>query len=208
MRKIIIYTLLDIERSVYVSTKNLGGRPQKYKTEDLIQALNDYVAKEAPSKVTITALVKNTSYPIQAWRFNNEVRKAIEEINLKLITFSKLSPSQDAQSLLLIPNAEDIVNNNYNNREKLIDAVQSLIDIYQYNLKKCLKIEAMEEELGRLKIENKNLKKEAEFYKDRLKEMKVKSHNSYDREKNGLEKNELNIVEFSHTKTTFKDLFD
>ena len=38
--------------------------------------------------------------------------------------------------------------------------------------------------------------------------MKVKSHNSYDREKNGLEKDELNIVEFSHTKTTFKDLFD
>ena len=47
-----------------------------------------------------------------------------------------------------------------------------------------------------------------EFYQNRLKEMTVKSHNNYERDQNGLVKDELNIKEFSRTMTTFKDLFD
>lgn len=191
-----------------MSSKNLGGRPQKYKTEDLLQALYDYVAKETPSKVTNAALVKNTNYPIQAWRFNKEVQAAIEEINSKLNNLSKISGGSNSKNLLIIPNAEEIVQTNYNNKEKLIDAIQSLIDVYQLNLKKCLKLQRIEQEFNDLKKENANLKKEVEFYQNRLKEMTVKSHNNYERDQNGLVKDELNIKEFSHTMTTFKDLFD
>ena len=191
-----------------MSSKNLGGRPQKYKTEDLLQALYDYVAKETPSKVTNAGLVRNTNYPIQAWRFNKEVQEAIEEINLKINNLSKISGVSNSKDLLVIPNAEEMVQTNYDNKEKLIDAIQSLIDVYQLNLKKCLKLQKIEQEFHDLKKENANLKKEVDFYQNKLKEMTVKSHNNYERDQNGLVKDELNIKEFSHTMTTFKDLFD
>lgn len=190
-----------------MTTKNLGGRPRKYKTEDLLEALNNYVAEKAPLKVTITELEKHTAYPIQAWRFNSEIKSEIDKINKKLSDFSKLSGGVDDVNLLTIANAEDIVQTNYHNKEKLIESIQNLIDMYQLNLKKCLKLERLECELEDLKKENENLKRSVQFYENKLNQMMIKSHNSYERLQNNLEKDEVNIIEFSKTETTFKDLF-
>lgn len=190
-----------------MTTKNLGGRPRKYKTEDLMEALNNYVAEKAPLKVTITELEKHTAYPIQAWRFNSEIKAEIDKINKKLSDFSKLSGGVDDVKLLTIANAEEIVQTNYHNKEKLIESIQNLIDMYQLNLKKCLKLERLECELEDLKKENENLKRSVQFYENKLNQMMIKSHNSYERLQNNLEKDEVNIIEFSKTETTFKDLF-
>ena len=191
-----------------MTTKNLGGRPRKYKTEDLLEALNNYVAEKAPLKVTITELEKHTAYPIQAWRFNSEIKAEIDKINKKLSDFSKLSGGVDDVNLLTIANAEDIVQTNYHNKEKLIESIQNLIDMYQLNLKKCLKLERLECELEDLKKENETLKTSVQFYENKLNQMMIKSHNSYERLQNNLEKDEVNIIEFSKTETTFKDLFN
>lgn len=188
--------------------KNKGGRPKKYDTDDLKKLLYEYLKDENPSKVKISDLVKNTGIPIQAWRFNEEIKKEINTINDKFDNLTSIKPIKTSHELLNIPSAEDIVNTNYKNKKKLIDAVDNLVHAYQYSLEKSLKAEELEYEISKLKKQIVSLEENVDFYKNEMKKMMIQSTSVVERKENNIKPNLIDIKQYSETKTTFKDLFE
>jgi len=188
--------------------KNKGGRPKKYDTEHLKDLLYKYVRNENPNKVKIADLVKYTDIPIQAWRFNEEIKKEIELLNKKIEDITAIAPIKDVKELWNIPSAEDIVIKNYKNKNKLVEVIDTLLEAYQFSLEKSLHAEELERENVQLKNQISSLKEDIEFYKEEMKKMAVQSTSIVERNENKLRDNIIDIKSYSETKTTFKDLFD
>lgn len=188
--------------------KNKGGRPKKYKTEDLRELLYNYVQRENPAKISVTELVKHTGVPVQAWRFNQEIKNEIDLLNKKLDSLNAVAPVEGVQGLLTIPSAEEIVTKHYGNKTKLIDVLNTFLEVYQYSLEQSLKVNALEKENVTLNQEISSLKQDIEFYKEQMKKMAIQSTSLTERKENNLKDNVIDIKHYSATGKTFKDLFD
>ncbi|MGE7185985.1 hypothetical protein ACQKKK_18965 [Peribacillus sp. NPDC006672] len=110
-----------------------------------------------------------------------------------------------------IVSAEDLVNNNFNNKKRLIDAVNQIINAYQTTFEKALRVEGLEQALYSKEKEIDNLKREVEFYKNKYKEMTVHSTTIKGREEHELKENVLDIEKYyqgkSETEDELADLF-
>lgn len=110
-----------------------------------------------------------------------------------------------------IVSAEDLVNNNFNNKKRLIDAVNQIITAYQTTFEKALRVEELEQALYSKEKEIDNLKREVEFYKNKYKEMTVHSTTIKGREEHELKENVLDIEKYysrkSETEDELADLF-
>lgn len=188
--------------------KNKGGRPVKYKTEDLKKILYKFLQEKNPSKITIPMLVEYSGLPIQAWRFNTDIKKEIDSLNKRIENISIVVSTEGVTELLTIPSPEDIINTNYKNKQKLIKVVSDLIDLYQYSLNKSLKFDALKKENEELKKQVKTLKADISYYEEELKKISIQSTSFLERKENNLKDNLIDIKEYSRTNTTFKDLFD
>lgn len=197
--------LMSVEEK---NQKNKGGRPKKYDTEYLKELLYKYVSNENPNKVKVADLVKYTDIPIQAWRFNEDIKKEINLVNKKIEDITVIAPIKDVKELWNIPSAEDIVIKNYKNKNKLVEVIDTLLEAYQFSLEKSLHAEELERENLHLKSQIASLKEDIEFYKDEMKKMAVQSTLAIERNENKLKDNIIDIKSYSETKTTFKDLFD
>jgi hypothetical protein len=186
--------------------KNKGGRPKKYTYEELREALLEYAHKHIGGQIKLADLGRETKFPQYVWKNNKEVRKDIEHLNKTPIEVVGLMKEQAS-----IVSAEDLVNNNYNNKKRLIDAIQQILNAYQTTFEKALRVEELEKDLYSKEKEVDNFKEEVRFYKNKYKEMTVLSTNLRDREKYGLKENVLDIEkhykEKSETEDELADLF-
>ncbi|MDR4887980.1 hypothetical protein RGU12_10510 [Fredinandcohnia sp. QZ13] len=191
--------------------KNKGGRPKKYTYEELREALLEYAHKRIGGQITLADLGRETKYPQYVWKNNKNIRKDIERLNKTPIEVVGLLKEQ-----AFITSAEDLVNNNYNNKKRLINAVHQILNAYQSTFDKALKVEELEKNLYSKEKEIDNLKEEVEFYKNKYKEMTVHSTTIKGREENGLKENVLDLEKYyqerrenqiSETENELADLF-
>lgn len=191
--------------------KKHGGRPIKYTYEELREALLEYAHKQIGGIIKLADLGRETKFPQYVWKNNKEIRKDIERLNKTPIEVVGLLKEQ-----AFIVSAEDLVNNNYNHKKRLIDAVQQLLTAYQNTFEKALKVEELESTLYRKEKEVDNLKEEVEHYKTKYKEMTFHSTTIRGREEHGLNRNILDIERYyqdrresqkSETENELADLF-
>lgn len=189
-----------------VEGKNKGGRPEKYKYEELREALLEYAHKHIGGQIKLANLGRETKYPQYVWKNNKEIRKDIEKLNKTPIEVVGLLKEQS-----FIVSAEDLVNNNYKNKQGLIDAVHQILNAYQSTFEKALKVEKLEKSLYSKEKEIEHLKDEVEFYKNKYKEMTVHSTSIRGREDYQLKESVLDIKKFykekSETNDELADLF-
>lgn len=114
-----------------------------------------------------------------------------------------------------IPSAEDIVNANYKNKDRLTKVISDLIDVYQHTYNQLFELRKTEEELENVKQELlsanskiKNLEKEIEFYKNKAMGISIKTTTAVGRTELNIEENIIDIKKYSETNITFKDLFE
>ncbi|MEI2358957.1 hypothetical protein, partial [Mesobacillus zeae] len=150
--------------------KKKGGRPTKYTYEELRGSLIEYAHKQIGGQITLADLGRHTNFPQYVWKNNKDIRKDIERLNKTPIEVVGLMKEQ-----AFIVSAEDLVNNNFNNKKRLIDALQQILNAYQSTFEKALKVEELEKSLFNKEKEVNNLKEEVEFYKNKYKEMTVHS---------------------------------
>ena len=106
-----------------MTKENKAGRKPKYSNELLINKINEYVENNPFEKLTVANLVKETGIPRHIWRDNETVQELINSLNN-----TTCIPKNKNQGLSL-PSAEDLVNRHYGNKNKLIQDVQSLLDL-------------------------------------------------------------------------------
>lgn len=103
--------------------ENKAGRKPKYSNELLINKINEYVESNPFEKLTIANLVKATGIPRHIWRDNETIQELINSLNN-----TSCIPKTNNKGLSL-PSAEDLVNKHYGNKNKLIQDIQSLLDL-------------------------------------------------------------------------------
>jgi hypothetical protein len=172
---------------------NKGGRPLKYTYEELREALLEYAHKHIGGQIKLADLGRESKFPQYVWKNNKEIRKDIERLNKTPIEVVGLLKDQ-----AFIASAEDLVNNNYNNKKRLIDAVHQILNAYQSTFEKALKVEELEQALFNKEKEVAILEEEVEFYKTKYKEMTVHSTTIKGRVENGLEENVLDMEKYAH----------
>ncbi|NHC43441.1 hypothetical protein G6549_26695 [Bacillus sp. MM2020_1] len=194
-----------------IKEKNKGGRPTKYTYEELRETLLEYAHKHIGGQIKLADLGRETRFPQYVWKNNKEIRKDIERLNKTPIEVVGLMKEQ-----AFIVSAEDLVNNNYNNKKKLIDVVQQIINAYETTFEKALKVEELENALSCKEREVNNLKEEVQHYKNKYKELSVHSTTIRGREEHGLNENVLDIERYyrerrenqnSETENELADLF-
>lgn len=174
------------------SSVSKGGRPRKYDEAELKKLLYKFVAEKSPVKITYKALVEYTGIPIQAWRFNENIKNEIAVINKRIANIQFISNTAEINELATIPSAEDLVNTNYGNKKKLIKVFQDLLDVYEYALNKSMAYDNLELENQKLKHTIKSLEDNLEFYKNEVKKMTIDSIPGLGDPNNNVKKNVIN----------------
>ena len=185
------------------------GRPSKYPYELLKKILLKYAAENIGGEIKVSKLVKYSGIPIQAWRFNKEIQKDIAKLN----TPQNIRFSEGID--IGLPSAEDLVNKNYKSKDKLTKVVSDLIEVCERSYAEIDKLRKYKEKLDKanaeielLKINNNKYKEEAEFYKNEMIKLTIKSTTALGRAESGIEDNVIDLKKYSETSTTFADLFD
>lgn len=185
-----------------------GGRPKKYDEEVLKQALYKFIAEESPVKITYKMLVEHTGYPIQAWRFNENLKNEIKHINERIERISFLSNTNEIIDVVNIPSAEELVEVNYNNREKLIKVIDQLINVYQYAFRKSIDYSRLEEENYELKKKVDSLTSDVEFFRNKVREMTIESVPGLGNANKDVRRNVLDLKDKSKMRKRHADLFE
>ena len=102
-----------------------AGRKPIYTNQELLKILNKYIDQNPNKKITIADLERKTGISYNIWKFNKELRNVIAELNNPPI----ISPQDNFRFTL--PNAKQLVDNYYNNKPKLIKAIQDCLDVIE-----------------------------------------------------------------------------
>ena len=144
----------------------------------LKKILLQFANENQGGEITISKLVKYSGLPIQAWRFNKDIKQDIARLN----TFTTIS--YDNMVDLGLPSAEDLVNRHYKNKDRLTKAVSDLIEVCQTSYGEILKLRKTEEQLEKVKSEleiykkkTEKFEKEMQHYKNEMMKMALKTTN-------------------------------
>lgn len=181
--------------------KKKVGRPTKYPYEMLKKYLLEYATQNVGGLIRHSDLVKFSGLPLQAWRFNKQINEDIKKLNTVEIIPSDILHDNG------LPSAEDIVNANYKNKDRLIGAFSDLINLYQKAYSEIAKLRKDAEKLEQLESEIKILKNEVKHYKNEMMKLTVKSSTAIGRAETGIGDNVINI-KASEVENVFSDLFD
>lgn len=99
------------------------GRKRKYSDEFLVKQLYTYFEENPFEKITETKLAKATNIPRHIWRDRIKLKELINSLNNTAVF-----PSQIERNFI-IPSADEIVGKHYNNRKKLIENIQMVLDL-------------------------------------------------------------------------------
>ena len=108
-----------------------------------------------------------------------------------------------------------LVCRNYKSKDKLTKVVSDLIEVCERSYAEIDKLRKYKDKLDKanaeielLKINNNKYKEEAEFYKNEMIKLTIKSTTALGRAESGIEDNVIDLKKYSETITTFADLFD
>jgi hypothetical protein len=192
------------------SEKNKGGRPNLYNYDDLKKYLLKYSTEHVGGTITVAKLVKYSNIPRHAWRYSKQIQQDIYELNKQPIIINNIKVET-----LNFPSAEDLVNQNYNDKKRLIKIVNDLLELYQYAFDKARSSEENLKKCDELNYENNELRKRitqlsatVEFYKEEIKRMSIDSMSSKERKEKNIKENVISVIKISEIESTFKSLFD
>lgn len=104
-------------------SNNKKGRKPKYSNDFLIQEINTYIENNPFERLTVANLVKTTGIPRHIWRDNRVIQELITSLN----NTSCIPKPKDKE--LILPSASDLVDKHYGNKNKLVQDIQSLLDL-------------------------------------------------------------------------------
>lgn len=172
------------------------GRPKKYTDEFLIKRIEEYKeANPMEHDITISKISKATGIPYYIFRDNKPINVLIKSLN----STKTLTDSKKVQEVIL-PSAEDFVDEHYGNKKRLTQNVQALLDLviqYQdtaYKVKNFFQFEAEHKaEVQELKLEIERLKKENESLNHEIDLLYINSESATKRREQGIVKNLISI---------------
>lgn len=138
--------------------KNLGGRPQKYSEDLLLEKLEEYIEKNKNKKIKKSDLVKATGISRHIWDYSNKVSKIIDELNNPIQYISGIE-----DEIKVIASVESTVETALNTKKKQIEYVKLVNKV----------ISDLSDEVERLSYLDKKFKEQ---------EKKLKSANSKNKE--------------------------
>lgn len=128
------------------------GKPKKYSLDELRQLLLNYVSKYPNTTVTYSSLERETGISRNTWSRN--LKNEISRINKPI----PIATNYDSESSLPLPNIQEIIEKNYDNKEKLISTLSHLNQCVHSLYTLIRKKEEIEYENNLLKTELKQLK--------------------------------------------------
>ncbi|MGU8835700.1 hypothetical protein ACV3UL_15590 [Clostridium perfringens] len=178
-----------------MSKTNKGGRPAKYPYELLFEKLSEYALDNKMGQITNSKLHKATGIPAYVWRDNKTIQDDIKRLNGPLL----VAPNEGTE-ITELPNIVNLVEKYYGNKAKLIEHLRFYMDYIDNMNSKAVKydkltkkLEKLESENSRLKLEKKKLEEANESYKVLLQEYAVDSTSLRKRKEFKIEKNVLSI---------------
>ena len=90
--------------------------------EELVEKLNEFCRLHPNGKITLSALARETDVPRYVWRDNKKIKTLIDTLNdTNRASFPK-------SETIELPSAYDLVNTNYDNKDRLIEVVGDLLN--------------------------------------------------------------------------------
>ncbi|CUP57790.1 Uncharacterised protein [Turicibacter sanguinis] len=180
------------------TTENMG-RPKKYSDEFLIQCIYDYqVAYPMDKNVTLSKLSKFTGIPYYIFRDNKPIN-----LMIKSLSSDNTLKSKKAKDITL-PSAKDFVEEHYENKKRLIQNVQLLLDLvvqYQMDMDNVENFNSIvsgyKAEIQELKLEIELLKREKESFERELDLIYLDSTSTPKRREKGIAKNLISIEDYN-----------
>ena len=185
-----------------------AGRKPIYTDQELLKILNKYVDQNPNKKITIAELERKTGVSYNIWKFNKKIRATIDELNNPPI----ISPQEGFRFTL--PNAKQLVDNYYNNKPKLIKAIQDCLDVIEdlydyanigFNAQK--KEEEISKEISQLEALVKNKEVEIKKLNQEIDQLYLASSSPLERQNRMLKENLIELTP-KNIKAISKDIKD
>ena len=180
-----------------MNPKRNVGRPAKYDFDEVLKPELIRIAKDCQMGIlTPTLLSANSDIPYWVWRDNKNVKKSLELINKKrsIISFS-------SKAIKELPNLAATIDNNYDNKRKLISIandymylVNELVEYIEKLEEKNNSYASLKEDYEKLKQELSNSRKNEMYYMRRLDEIMINSKLKLNRDKLGIKENQIDLV--------------
>lgn len=189
-----------------------AGRKAKYPTKLLEDKLIEYTTENPNTKIKFSNLEKYTGIPYHVWRDNKDINDAINKINNPQLVVDTTNMK------LELPSADDILEKNYPNKDKLLQAISDLLNLTSSLYEKAIIGEHFEQIKNKYEIEIKEIiakyekkLKEANNQIDNLTKeidtLYLDSRNSLTRKQKGLKDNMIELSK-KRKKAVSKDLKD
>lgn len=194
--------------------KNLGGRPQKYEEEILLEKLEEYIEKNKNKKIKKSDLVKVTGIPRHIWDYSKKVSQIIDELNNPIQYISGIE-----DEIKIIASVESTVETALNTKKKQIEYVKLVNKVIsdlsdEVNRLSYLdkKVKEQEEKLKNTNNKNKELKEKLKKQIDAMLTLSLDSESLRKRNEKGLKDNVISIdIKKNLNKTVAlneKDIFE
>lgn len=184
------------------------GRPKVYSDQELKEMLTDFALNNA-GKVTFLGLEKSTGIKRHVW--SRRMKREIDSLNDRILNIDG-----DKLEQIPLPNIGDIVDKNWNNKERLVSELES-INRYIQNLwdkavqqeKSEQKIVELQQKVLDLTSEVSYLKEDRDYYKSELEKTIVENTYQHKQEENGMKNPMSDLKKTSNKwKEQFPNLFD
>ncbi|MFF2528823.1 hypothetical protein ACFVS2_07895 [Brevibacillus sp. NPDC058079] len=145
-------------------TKNKVGRPKQHPLAHLENLLLKFIEEHPSRTITFIELERETGVGRNTWARNMKDR--IEALN------SPLPITEALQSNLLpLPNMAELVQNNYANKQKLIEELHQVSSILQKLFVQARSVSQLEQEIKRLKMELKKINEQSKQDKETIRSL-------------------------------------
>ena len=189
-----------------------AGRKAKYPTKLLEEKLIKYTTENPNTKIKFSNLEKYTGIPYHVWRDNKDINDSINKINNPQLIVDTTNMQ------LELPSADDILEKNYPNKDKLLQAISDLLNLTSSLYEKAIIGEHFEHIKNNYEIKIKELTvryekklEEANKHIDNLNKeidnLYLDSRNSLTRKEKGLKDNMIDLSE-KRKNAVSKDLKD
>lgn len=187
---------------------NKGGRPLTISNKELLKLLLDFRKKYGKQKITYSLLEKETNIPRHIWRDRKDIKEKIEKFNSIDLGLNSVELLQ--YNLELLPNWENIIEENFDNKFALTKAANEYDDFVKElykrvveNSKAKLTIKELEKELEKKNNDIQELEFLMNDYRNKYLSTIVDSESEGKRNEKGIIKNFL-----TYDKKEFDDEID
>jgi flagellar biosynthesis chaperone FliJ len=146
-------------------TKSKVGKPKQYTTKHLETLLLKFIEDNPSRRITYIDLERETRVGRNTWARN--MKDKIEVLN-RPMTINDASQGQ----ILPLPNISELVNNNYGNKQKLIEALLQVNSSVQKLYVQAKNVPHLEQEIENLTSQLKKLDEKSKNDKETIRSLK------------------------------------